>query len=261
MVSENGRLGGARAGATALALLTELQYFEASRDPRFQKVRTEWLRGLLSLHIQGRGFRKSPAVERESDYYNGEAWLALAHYDLLFPGDRKLERVLREVDLHFVARYSKKPTVRFYHWGAMAALKRHEATSEKKFAEFAVGQTVEFLNRLRPFVKERTNTCYSVEGLASAFALSDVVDLGRSIRRRLVRRIVAEMKKNRGFQVRPGQRTIPHGKGAYLQPEQSAGFAGAFLNGLGRPRTRIDFTQHCLSALVKYEKRGLGRFE
>ena len=150
---------------------------------------------------------------------------------------------------------------RFYHWGAMAALKRHEATSEKKFAEFAVGQTVEFLNRLRPFVKERTNTCYSVEGLASAFALSDVVDLGRSIRRRLVRRIVAEMKKNRGFQVRPGQRTIPHGKGAYLQPEQSAGFAGAFLNGLGRPRTRIDFTQHCLSALVKYEKRGLGRFE
>lgn len=257
LVSGDGKAGGARAGATALALLTELQYAKASGDGRFEKERNQWLRGLLALHRPGGGFRKAPGAKIESDYYNGEIWLALGYYDRFFAGRADVGKVLKEVDAHFLARYSAAPTVKFYHWGAMAALQRYEASREKRFARFAVRQTIAFLDRLNPRLKEHVNTCYAAEGLISAYALREAGEMSTGVRDRLLRRIHAEMRKNREFQIQLFQWILPVKKRFYMFSGRLPDFVGAFVNNSYWPKTRIDHTQHCLSAFIKYEKYGL----
>ncbi len=42
--------------------------------------------------------------------------------------------------------------------------------------------------------------------------------------------------------------------GAYLASPRLPVYVGAFLAGVYRPYTRIDYTQHCLSAMIKLER-------
>ena len=74
---------------------------------------------------------------------------------------------------------------------------------------------------------------------------------------RVDRRIRAEMANNRKLQIRPGQERLDLGGDVYLSAPRLSEFAGAFLAGRYRPSTRIDFTQHCLSAMTKLERLGL----
>jgi hypothetical protein len=75
-----------------------------------------------------------------------------------------------------------------------------------------------------------------------------------------VARIGGELDKAFGMQILPRQDRIELGGGRYLYDPALAPFAGAFLNGRTRPATRIDFTQHCLLAMMGYfdlEKPGV----
>ena len=88
----------------------------------------------------------------------------------------------------------------------------------------------------------------------AAAALLESAGIERRLRSRVVKRAAAEMEKNIRFQIVPGQDQVMLGDERYLYSEEISKFAGAFLNGLYRPKTRIDFTQHCLSAMVKHKK-------
>ena len=257
LVTTDSLLKNARAGATALALLTELQYQEASGDQRGKEIRRHWVQGLLSLYRPGGGFAKYPGADKESRYFNGEGWLALAYYNYLFPGDIDVSTILKSLDAYLMLTNDEEPNIKFFHWGVMAAAKRYEATRDKKFVEFASRQAIAFLGDLQPKVKQHANTCYSVEGLAAVAALLETTELDENLRTRVVNRIAEEMGKNLRFQISPGQDRISLGDERYLYSKDIANFAGAFLNGLYRPQVRIDFTQHCLSAMVKYKKYGL----
>ena len=140
----------------------------------------------------------------------------------------------------------------------MAAAKRYEATRDMKFMRFAARQATAYLDDLRPKVKPHVNSCYSVEGLAAVAALLESTEFDEGLRTRVVRRVVEEMEKNLRFQILPGQDRVSLGEGRYIFVKDVSTFTGAILNGLYKPRVRIDFTQHCLSALVKYKKHGLG---
>lgn len=91
-MSADGRYSGAWAGATALALLAELAYSQASGDDRFADLRSAWLEGLLALRIPGGGFRELPTSIAAADYLNGEAWLALAVYADMHPNEENVGR-------------------------------------------------------------------------------------------------------------------------------------------------------------------------
>ena len=256
LVTTDGDLNEARAGATALALLTELLYQEASGDQRGKEIRKSWVLGLLALYRQGRGFAERPGANTESSSYNGEGWLALAYYDFLFPDDVFVSSVLDRLDEYLMRTSDERPNTRIFHWGVMAAAKRYEATGDKKFAEFVARQATAFLDKLRSRVRRHINSCASVEGLMAAAALLESAGIEKRLRSRVVKRAAEEMEKNIGFQIVPGQDQVMLGDERYLYSEEISKFAGAFLNGLYRPQVRIDYTQHCLSAMIKYRKFG-----
>ena len=253
VVAAGRQLSKAKTGATALALMTELFYFEATRDPQFEDLRQGWFRALQALHLKGRGFMKGPRNFEDSSYFNGEVWLALAHYARLFDTDDKAQEILEDVDATFIERYTEEPHIGFFHWGAMATVVRFEDTGAKRYLDFIRSQTMAFLDRLRPEVNPRSNACYSVEGLSAAATV-----IGREshddsgFRKRLLQRIEAEIRKSLSFQIMPGQNRLEFGDGRVLYSDDLKNFVGAFVDGLYRPQARIDFTQHCLSALLKY---------
>lgn len=253
LVSPNNTLEKAKAGATALALLTELLYQQAAQDNQFQQEREKWTKGLIELRLPGKGFSKIPKSEEESPYSNGEIWLALATHKKVFPGKPEINGILEEVDQYFIDRYGSEPSVAFFHWGVMAATQRYKTTGNSRFHQFISDQTEHYLTVLRPVLKEPVNTCYAVEGLVTAAQVLRTTGLNNTLQQRLEARIKEELQKNLQFQIKEGQTRLQLAEKRYLYSEKLPQFAGAFVNGLNRPQARIDFTQHCLSALVKYQ--------
>lgn len=250
LVSFNGKRSGIKGGATALALLAELYYYRNSGDGRFAGQREAWLRGLLSLHRPGAGFLRSPDSDEESHYYNGEVWLALAFYSATFDA-AWLEPKLAEVDRAMMTAYGEAPHIGFFHWGAMAAERRFRDTGREELKRFAQSQAAHYLSSLRPKRSLNANSCYSLEGLIPALTLTSP---DNALYQPLKARIEWEMEKIVKFQIQPSQTYLDLGDGILLQSPDLKSYAGAFIAGRRNPLTRIDYTQHCLSAILKYRK-------
>lgn len=251
VVSADGHYSGAWAGTTALALLAELTYSQASGDDSFAPFRSAWRDGLLALRIPGGGFRDSPTSIDESDYFNGEAWLALAVYAEKHRDDEPVRRALADVETVLMQRYSERPSNEFYLWGAMAAAQRWKTTSDPRFVTYLIRQSEVFTDRFARQLDPNANNCGAMEGLAATlhvFAGSGTQqgDLPERIRTLLSR----EAGKVPHLQIQPGQTRMMLGGGATLTAPEFARFGGAFLAGLFEPMTRVDAAQHCLSALM-----------
>ncbi|MGF1639983.1 MAG: hypothetical protein ACFCUO_03455 [Rhodospirillales bacterium] len=255
LVSADGTPGGARAGATALALLAELHFFRAAGDGRFADMRDAWERGLRALWRPGEGFRAGPGSRRTSDYFNGEIWLALAFLEATTE-EPALAAWLVGVDGDLTAIYDRAPAIGFFHWGVMAAAERHARTGDAKLAAFARDQTRAYLRDLRPRMHATANTCYALEGLVTVRGLSDDGNAD-GFDGWLDRRIEAELAKNLDLMIRPGRPPlVGEGGGSFVSVDLGR-YRGAFLAGGDRAFTRIDHTQHCLSALVRALRFGI----
>lgn len=250
LVSFNGKRSGIKSGATALALLAELYYFRTSGDGRFARQRDRWLNALLALQLPGAGFLRAPDSQEESHYYNGEIWLALAFYNMTFEVPELAEQ-LEAVDSYMMEAYGRAPHIGFFHWGVMAAERRFADSGDDRFRRFAQSQARHYLEALRPKRSANSNTCYSLEGLIPALSLTPADE---PLREALQDRIAWEMAKNLTLQIHPGQRELDLGGETSLQSPHLKNFPGAFLAGRKKPFTRIDYTQHCLSAAVKYRR-------
>jgi hypothetical protein len=252
LVTVDGKLSEAKTGATALALLAELNYFAATGDERFAATRRGWLCALGVLQRTTGGFAAGPANETESPYFNGESWLALAEFVRLFPGDETARAALEKADPYLMRRYSENPDGSFFHWGMMAAATRFETSADERFLDFIAGQAEVYLSKLRPKLKKNSNSGSAVEGLAAgATALAKGGRGSGRLYRRILLRLVRELEKSCEMQILRGQETITVLDKLITLPT-GIDFAGAFLNGRRQPQTRIDITQHCLSALLKY---------
>lgn len=243
------------AGSTALALVAELEYVRATGDNRFAQLRTSWLKGLRVLQVPGRGFREYPGSLEEAAYANGEAWLALATYAVLFPADEYVRAMLSQHDDYVLAKYSAEPDLQFFSWGAMAAAQRFAATSDPRFRDFIAAQASHFVDHNFSGTEALENTCAFVEGLASAAAVLAKYDKYQALLLKLMKRIDREMTKNQALQIPIGIVTLEfHGATFYSMrlPE----YAGAYLSGAGNPYARIDITAHCLSALLEIQSVG-----
>ena len=261
VVSPDGRYATALTGGTAVALLAELAYSRATGDEQFAAWRQGWMQALVSLHVPGRGFRETPASIDESDYSNGEAWLALARYADRFPQDAALQLVLADVDAALMARYSSTPSIQFHAWGAQAAAQRLRTTGDARFRAYLVEQGRVFLRRYVRQLGADDNNCAAMEGVASIVAAlgarqsSGDAALADELRAWLDR----EADKLPRLQIAPGQTHLALGGRAQLDAPRLADFAGDFLEGMYSPVTRVDVSGHCLSAMVIMHREGLAR--
>jgi len=252
VISLDGRYLTASTGATAVALLAELQYQQATADQRFSALRAAWVKGLLSARIPGAGFRITPHLIDDTPYYDGEAWLALAYFDSLFPGDRTVGPTLKNLDSYLMQRYATEVTTGFYQWGAMAAARRFKATSDPRFVTFIGAQARALLDAPGGDRWRGNNPCASIEGLATAAAvLRAQASTDRTLLARIEERIREDMAVIRQLQVAPNATRLEFAEGIYLVSPRLRDFSGAFLEGRFRPSTRVDATAHCISAFVK----------
>jgi len=245
--------GKAYSGAVALALLTELRYSQASADTSFSDLRRAWLEGLMVLRIPGKGFRVLPTSIDPTPYADGQGWLALAHYHRLFPGNQRVREMLLDLDQTLIDLYTSDTTIDFYHWGAMAAAVRYADTKDARFLEFIERQTSAFLDRRRG--PDGDNHCALVEGVADAVtALASGGRGGGETAGRARQWIAREMDKAARLQVRPGQQEFAFAAARVSAP-RAREFAGSFLAGRFELRTRVDFTSHCVSAMIKLQRQ------
>ena len=254
VVSGDATLAGAESGATALAILTELNYFEATHDGRYAALRRGWLHGLMPLLRPAGGFAIRPGASEESPFYNGEIWLALARYVRLLPRDLDAQTMLKEAEEYFIQQYTRTPDLSFFHWGLLAAAVRYETTREQRFVEFISMQGWLFTHYLHPDIFPDSNTCADVEGIAAGARALKLAGLASDPGYlALAERARGELQKSLGLQLLPGNIRDRLPGRSNLPDDELARFAGAFLNGRLLPQSRIDSTQHCLSALIKYD--------
>ncbi len=249
-----GELAHAHTGATALALLTELLFWEATGSAAGEDLRRDWLLGIAALWQPQGGFASGPGNAERSSYYDGEAWLALAHHERLFPADPLVSALLPKLDRDFLVHYREHPDIGFMHWGLLAAAERYRSTGTEAFVQYSAQLAELLLTELQPDFSPYTNACYLVEGLAAAAALLEGRPEFAALLARLSTRIEAELVKALGMQLLRGQTQIDFGVGRFYYDETLPDYAGAFLNGSTLLRSRIDFTQHCLAALIGYER-------
>jgi hypothetical protein len=255
VVSPDRNYGGALAGTVALALLAEVIYSRASGDDSFAGLRAAWLNGLLSLSIPNGGFRQNPLSIDDSDYDNGEAWLALAVYCDMHRDDARAAKALSDLDDVLLRRYAENPSVNFFGWGGMAAAQRYKTTRDPKFLTYLRRQGDNFLERFQGRFSEDGNHCAVMEGLAATLAVlkaSGEKDTDRVLAMHAW--LSDEIVKLPRLQIQPGQQGLALGGEAYLRAPRMADYAGGFLAGVYEPLTRIDAAGHCLSAMVIIER-------
>jgi len=244
----------ASAGATAMALLAELQYTDATGDGRFEAARARWLQGLAALHVAGLGFRMTPTTIQVSPFADGEGWLALAYYERRRPGHPTVRSILTALEDRLMRLYETSFSIPFYQWGTMAAAVRWDTTRNPRFVAFIEHQTV---NAMKWLSEPRSNnTCATVEGLVTAVRV--LRDAGRpsDLLRTIDQHITTEMRKNYEFQIPPNAGRLHLGNGVSVVSPRLEEFVGAFFHERYRPYTRIDFTGHCLSVMVKLQRVG-----
>ena len=262
LISANGSYERAWPGATALALISELNYRALTADESFADARRGWLRGLLALRVPGRGFREAPHYLGEAGYVNGEAWLALAEYAGAFPDDHEIVGTLSELDDYLTLSYTARPTLQFYHWGVMAAAVRAQTTGDPRFLKFIRDQTEWVLAKQEGLLADHDNTCAPLEGLATAFrVLWRNQDENDPLKDRTGRWIQVMTAHNMGLQILPGQDTILLANGVAVSSPWLPMYEGAFRTSSDDAKMKVDGTGHCLSALLREQKAGLAWHE
>jgi hypothetical protein len=258
VVSPDGSYEKALAGTVALALLTEVVYSHASGDQSFAGLRAAWRDGLLSLRIPGGGFRQDPSSIDDSDYYNGEAWLALAVYGDMNKDDFRSTKALSDLDDALIRRYSEKPSVNFLGWGAMAAAQRYKTTNDPKFLVYLRQLGDAFVARYQRGFAADANNCAAMEGIGAIAAVLKQSGENDTDRARALRAWLSnEVAKLDRLQIQPGQQGLVLGGEAYLRAPRMAEYSGGFLAGIYDPLTRVDAAGHCLSAMVIIERHHL----
>ena len=256
VISLDGRYVRALTGAVAVALLAEMQYYQATTDNRFGSLRSAWLEGLLSLRIPRRGFRISPGIIDDTPFFDGEGWLALAYYNGVFPRDKKITSALEDLEAYLMRRYANDVTTGFYQWGTMAAALRLEQTSDPRFLSFIRAQARTLLDAPRRDEWRGDSSCAHMEGLAvAARVLRAHQDVDRLLLEKVEARLNEEMEKNRALQIPPNGGRMVFGDGVQLISPRLRDFAGAFLVGRFRAYTRVDETAHCVSAMTKLARQ------
>ena len=195
-------------GASALTLMGELLHYHGTGCEKYREFGDELLQGILAQRIEHKGFAKAPGSMGESPYYNGECYLALAYYQLLFGG---LDSHLSSLDTYFVQLPFDKG---FYQWYMMALDYRLQAGIDDPDRYLAVMKT--------QTQDVDGSHCSKMEGVWVVLKWVQDPDISKKAHEEFQDLLKLQISQG-GFKARPASDTL-----------------------------RIDYTQHCLSMLIKY---------
>lgn len=249
--SEDGTPGGGRAGGAALALLAELFHSRAIAADFRRDLREGWFRGLMAQQLPD-GIAQVPGDTAADSYATGETWLALAHYVDFQPEAAGVAAMLQRLEASIMARYLAAPDRMFAHWGMMAAAQRLTTTGEPRYRDFLKLFAANYVAELMPSPDSGANTCAALEGVIAAATALDrhgASDIAATLRGR----IETDLVHNFDLQLADSTR-LEFGPGQYYEDPKLKNLVGAFRNGAYVLRTRVDSTQHCLSALLLYRQ-------
>lgn len=251
--SQDDTLAGARAGGAALALLAELFHSRAIGTDFRPDLRQGWFRGLAAQQLPDGGIAQVPGETAADSYATGETWLALAHYVDLVPDATEVAATLERLETGVMAKYLAAPDRMFAHWGLMAAAQRLATTGEDRYRDFLKLFAGNYLATLMPSTDNGSNTCAALEGVIAAAASLErhgVSELAATLRAR----VEMDLPHNLGLQLAGDSTRLEFGPGQYYEDPKLKTLAGAFRNGAYVLRSRVDSTQHCLSALLLYRQ-------
>lgn len=257
------REGTTKLGGQALALVALLERRRVVDDTRYDRLIREQARFLRSLERRdepGRYFQSyRPAGNRRlpvpaSDYYPGEALLALIRLAQHFPRAGYREDAIRAGD--FLARQEmRRPELLENHWLAMAFGELHRLAPKAQYREVVYRQADsmrshqhtardEHPERIGAPTNRRpinyTSSATKAEALVAAWALARHLDDPAA-----TRRFSLAARRNVQFQLRV-QHTPATSRG-YSRPRR---LAWAWGQDAFNPYVRIDFVQHNVSALL-----------
>lgn len=251
--SEDGTREGGRAGAAALALLAELFHSRAIGKDFRPDLRQAWFRGLAAQQLPSGAIKQRPQDTEADSYATGETWLALAHYVDHVPGEAEVAAMLQRLEAGVMAKYLATPDRMFAHWGLMSAAQRLATTGEPRYRDFLEAFGGNYVRKLMPATGSGTNTCAALEGLIAAVSALERHG-GSDVAAEIRSHVEARLPGNLALQLAGDGTRLEFGPGHYYEDPKLKNFVGAFLNGAYVLRTRVDSTQHCLSALLLYRQ-------
>ncbi len=244
-------------GATSLALIGLLDYLEHAPEKKsqYQKVVEGYATFIIEQQKENGGFRnkyilgKSNQSEAESPFSNGEALLALVR----FLEYENRNEVKTAIDTAFTYLKNEPYDTALYLW-IMAALKDlNRIAPQDKYVTYAHDFTKWRIEGGARYVTGERNTCAYGEGVASALTILEekIAPAEYATYRNVLDRL---NRLNQQFQITEADTVrvfFTSETHSFKELKNKERAIGGFLTSESEPTERIDFTQHCVSALLQ----------
>lgn len=249
-------------GGTSLALISYLNLVKKYPElqSKYADLIEQNLNFILAMKLQNKGFRgsfylNSSQSETESDFYNGEALLALTHHYQQNP-DPEIKKIIDESMEYFDKHYSAAWNNNFYLWGMAAVKNLYKIEPKESYFKFVKDYTDW---RIAGYINRHDldkNVCAYLEGIVSAYSIlqTNLEDVKKQF---YLDEINFWLNQSRNLQIKKNDTMISQlnkSKTQKLRLKKPDRAIGGFLTSLREPVLRIDFTQHCVSSFMqKYE--------
>lgn len=249
-------------GGTSLILISYLNMVE--KYPELQSKYIDRIKQnlnfIMAMKLPKKGFRgsfylNSNQKEVESDFYNGEALLALTYYYQQNP-DPEIKKVIDDSMDYFDKFYSANWNNNFYLWGMAAVKNLYKIESKESYFNFVKKYTDWRIDGYKNRRDTDSNVCAYLEGITSAYSVLQT-KITKEQKEQYLEEIDFWLNKIKNLQLKKGDKIttkINKTKSQKIGLKKPSKAIGGFLTSLHEPVLRIDFTQHCLSSLMqKYE--------
>lgn len=246
-------------GGSSLILISLVNLVEKHPEltNQYSSLIEQNLNFILAMKLPHKGFRASYYLdgnqnETESDFYNGEALLALTRYYKKNP-TTEIKNIIDQSFDYFNNYYGKAWNNNFYLWG-MAAIKNLNALEpQDKYFQFTKNYTNWRISGYKNKRNTSHNVCAYIEGVVSAYSILEK-KLSETEKNSYLEEINFWLSKSKNLQIKKGDKiTVKLNKNSTqkLSLKKPSQAIGGFLTGLNEPVQRIDFTQHCLSSFLQ----------
>ncbi len=246
-------------GGTSLAFIGILDFVQKypKHENDYEDLLDEYLDYFIAMKKEGEGFIDHYYLDgrfsdSESDFSNGEVFLALVRYYKYNPTD-EVKKIIDDSFNYFNEKYRERWDASFYLWG-MAALKDlYVIDPRPEYYNFAKDYTDWRISAYKHRRNITHNMCAYIEGVVSAYSVISA-GAGEEEKAEYLEEIDYWLTKSKDLQVQEEDfiwmrvNALP-AKLSYLKNTDKA--VGGFLTDLDEPVQRIDFTQHCVSSYLQ----------
>lgn len=246
-------------GAVSLVLISYLNLVEKYPEltNKYSDLIQQNLNFILAMKLPEKGFRGNYYLNggqsnTESDFYNGEALLALTNF-YIKNSDPEIKKIIDEAMNYFNDHYSEIWNNSFYLWGMAAIKDLYQIDPQEKYFKFTKDYTDWRISGFKEKRDTNRNVCAYLEGIVSAYSIIKT-NISETEKVSYLEEINFWLNQSKSLQIKRGDRITTTFNGSKTQKlglKKPSRAIGGFLSGLNEPVLRIDFTQHCLSSFLQ----------